>query len=239
MMFKAFFLTLCPLLGMCSIIYYGVFKSAPVELGPKHYAEIPSMTFLLPEWLDMPFNAIVNFGYAIVGAMWLAITSNNIDKNIFDEMQSFLFYVFNWMALFYSPVQLLRIITQEHEFAVLDQWVTLPFFMWVVITGATLLNGWSTQRIIISTLISVFSYVIVLFPIPGFEIALGLHIATVLYVARALYAKYPNKNAKVSNFIKAVVCCVGFVLLKIFDLELGETASDLQVFIWTFSVKDL
>ena len=221
MMFRAFFLILCPLLVMCFLIYSGVFTSAPVELGTKYYAEIPSMTIFLPEWLTMPFNTVVNLGYAVVGAMWLAITSNNIDKNIFDETQSFLFYVFNWMALFYAPIQLLRIIIQEHEFAVLDQWVTLPFFMWVVITGATLLNGWSTHRIIVSILISIVSYIIVLLPIPGFEIALGLHIAAALYVARALYTKYPNKNAKV-YFFKAVICCIGFVLLKLFDLPLGR-----------------
>lgn len=221
MMFRTFCLTLCPLLVMCSLIYWGVFQSVHVELGSKYYAEIPSMTIFLPEWLNMPFNTVVNLGYAVVGAMWLAITSNNIDRDIFDETQSFLFYVFNWMALFYAPIQLLRIITQEHEFAVLDQWVTLPFFMWVVISGATLLNGWSTQRIIISILISIVSYVIVLLPIPGFEISLGLHIAAALYVARALYAKYPNKNAKI-YFIKAFICCFGFVFLKLVDLPLGK-----------------
>lgn len=221
MMFTTFFLTLCPLLLMCLLVYLEMFKSAPVELGSKHYAEIPSMTIFLPEWLNMPFNTVINLGYAVVGAMWLAITSNNIDRNIFDETQSFLFYVFNWMALFYAPIQLLRIITQEHEFAVLDQWATLPFFMWVVISGATILNGWSTHRIIISILISIVSYVVVLLPIPGFEITLGLHIAAAIYVARALYAKYPNKMAK-AFFVKACICCLGFIFLKLFDHQLGR-----------------
>ncbi|GAB1606800.1 transmembrane protein 187-like [Argonauta hians] len=220
-MLKTFALTLAPLLLMSATVYSGFFKKVPMELGNKYYAEIPSMLIFVPEWISMPFNTLVNFGYAIVASMWLAITSNNIDANIFNETQAFLFYVFNWMALFYSPVQLLRIITQEHGFAVLDQWVTLPIFMWVVISGVTILYGWNSRKILYFSLLSLSSYLLVLLPIPGFEVALILHIAAALHAARLLYAKFPNEKSK-SFFIKAFISCLGFIFLKLFDQELGR-----------------
>jgi hypothetical protein len=47
------------------------------------------------------------------------------------------------MAGCYGPIQLLRILTQLHRFAVLDQWFTLPFFMWVFVWGNYLTSGWN------------------------------------------------------------------------------------------------
>ncbi|XP_014767664.1 transmembrane protein 187 [Octopus bimaculoides] len=220
-MFKTFLLTLLPLLLMCTIVHIGFFDNVPMELGNKYYAEIPSMLIFVPNWMTMPFNTLVNFGYAIVGAMWLAITSNYIDCNVFTETQSFLFYIFNWMALFYSPIQLLRILTQIHAFAVLDQWVTLPFFMWVVVEGITILYGWNWSKALCLCTLSILSYFLVLLPIPGFEISLILHIAAALHVARLLYNKFPNEKSK-NFFIKAFISCLGFIFLKLLDLHLGN-----------------
>jgi hypothetical protein len=99
----------------------GLFDSVFTENGIDHYAERPSlgMKELLPKWIKMPLNSGVNFGYVIMGAYWCAYTSAAFEAKRIGVIDSYVSYIFNFMAGCYGPIQLLRILTQLHRFAVL------------------------------------------------------------------------------------------------------------------------
>lgn len=106
---------------IAAFVFIGFFNEVNVDLGYAHYAEKP---FWLGPWMALPANTFINGGYVIIGLYWLLKVYL---ENISDSLQ-FYFFVFNWMAILYGPVQLMRILTQKTEWAILDQWYTLPFF---------------------------------------------------------------------------------------------------------------
>ncbi|OWF35098.1 transmembrane protein 187-like [Mizuhopecten yessoensis] len=208
---------------ICFLVFNGGFDRAFTETGLKHYAEraSPILKMVLPKWLKMPLNTLVNFGYIIVGAYWLAVVFNHHDREQITETDAYTFYVFNFMACIYGPIQMIRIVTEQHRYAILDQWVTLPFFMWVYIWGRYLSNGWSNLRVYVATALSVSSYTLTLYYKIGFEIALGLHIVLAITGAALSYRKYSTTEAH-KPFLCALLSCTGFVVLKLLDLHLSS-----------------
>lgn len=208
---------------ICFLVFNGGFDGAFTETGLKHYAEraSPILKAVLPKWLKMPLNTVVNFGYVIIGAYWLAVIFHHHGQKNIGEIDAYTFYVFNFMACFYGPIQTIRIIMDKHRFAILDQWVTLPFFMWVFVWGRYLTNGWSNLRVHTAITFSVSSYVLTLYYDIGFEIALGLHIILGVGGAVLAYRKYYTPDAQ-TPFICAILCCTGFVILKLLDLHLAK-----------------
>ncbi|XP_041346679.1 transmembrane protein 187-like [Gigantopelta aegis] len=206
------------------IVFQGVFESAPVDIGSQHYAEVSTFRHILPVWVRMPFNTIVNIGYIIVGAYWCAMTTLASETKLLGDFDVYMFYLFNVMSGFYGGVQLLRILTQKHEFAVLDQWCTLPFFAMVLIWSLNLTYGWKPLRSVGLILLSLASYVFVLWSPIGFEIALAIHIVGAITGAVVCYRKYPNEDSQF-YFVMAMLSCAGFVGLKVFDLELPKYAN--------------
>lgn len=197
----------------------GLLDGVVTELGHEYYAEktVP----WLPWFLSMPFNSIINLGYIILGAYWL--TRRNITAGGKENPE--LFYlrnVFAWMALAYGPVQWIRIVTQTHHSAVLDQWFTLPIFAWVLVWSQYICEGWSTTYTIKTEAISILSYLFTLFHSQGFEIALGFHILFVITKGIQLQYRYGD-TISINYFAFAVLFCTGFVALKLTDHWLAQS----------------
>lgn len=204
---------------MCACIYIDIFKRVQTDVGFEHYAEIPSMTSLVPQQIKMPWNTVVNLGYIIGGVIWMAKTWNSWKSHALSDVDTFVFYFFNWLCLFCAPIQGLRTVVQLHEFAIMDQWATLTFFIWVPICCHHILFGWNPATMFLSMLASVFSYGLTLVHHRGFEMALGCHMLLSVMGGLAAYKKYGNRESKAA-LIGGVAAGCGFVGLKLLDLYL-------------------
>lgn len=204
-------------------VHLGFFDSVHTDIGRQFYAERYSAKWqnIFPPWLNMPYNAFVNIGYVILGAFYCAKTSVALGIKQIQRSDSFLFYTFNIMSTFYGAIQAVRILTQFHRAAVMDQWYTLPFFMWVYIWSRHLDSGIGLKGATFWTTISLLSYLLTLVHKYGFELALALHIVFAVYGAVTIYRKFPIKEAQ-QPFVWALICCIGFVVLKLLDLELPK-----------------
>ena len=206
------------------VVSQGIFDSAPVEVGYKYYAEKPDSKlggFVFPDWIKMPANTLVNVGYSIVGLHWLLKIFLLEQKGEVTHTGAYLHYVFAWMAVFYGPLQFTRIITQSPRSAVIDQWVTLPFFAWASVWAKTLLVGWSTQWALALMISSLLSYNMIFLHEQGFEIALLIHAINVFMPIWTVYNRYPAKG-HLFNFACLVICFLDFTVVKLYDLQLGE-----------------
>lgn len=222
-MIKCLCLVLLVTAAMCFTVYKGYFRKVPIESGTSHYAEKvhPFVKAYIPKGVKMPLNTLVNIGYVIVGAAWCAYTSVGLLGSHIAINDAKMFYIFNLASCCYGPIQMIRIITQIHGFGVLDQWYTLPFFMWIFIWGLNHQLGWSSLRITILTFLSILSYFAVFYHKLGFEICLGVHIA--LAVTGAFIGWSTQNTAPCAKyFIRASLSCSGFVALKILDLVLPK-----------------
>lgn len=209
--------------AMLYSVHLGFFDSVHTEIGRQFYAERYSAKWrkIFPPWLNMPYNAFVNIGYVILGAFYCAKTSVALGIKQIQRSDSFLFYTFNIMSTFYGAIQAVRILTQFHRAAVMDQWYTLPFFMWVYIWSRHLDSGIGLKGATFWTTISLLSYLLTLVHKYGFELALALHIVFAVYGAVTINRKFPIKEAQ-QPFVWALICCIGFVVLKLLDLELPK-----------------
>uniref|UniRef100_A0A5G2R7G5 Transmembrane protein 187 n=1 Tax=Sus scrofa TaxID=9823 RepID=A0A5G2R7G5_PIG len=154
----------------------GVFDSVFVQVGREHYAEAPLAG--LPAFLAMPFNSLVNLAYVLLGAYWLQSEASAPGGPAEVQRARYLKDVFAGMALVYGPVQWLRIATQTRAAAVLDQWLTLPIFAWPVAWCLCLDWGWKPWLLLAVEGLSLSSYGLALLHPCGFELALGVHMAT-------------------------------------------------------------
>lgn len=191
-----------------------IFRSLRIEVGFHQYAERVDPTTLY----KMPYNAAINIGYIIVGIYWL----KKVGRAKLSSEASHYFDMFAMMSIMYGPVQFLRIVTQQRLFAILDQWFTLPIFAWAALFGLYALSRKrhpSSENVILC--LSTMSYVLTLLTGKGFEIALGFHIIIAVLVGLTCQWKLGTRSSlQHMNF--AVLCCAGFVILKIYDLELGR-----------------
>nr|DBA21596.1 TPA: hypothetical protein GDO54_018206 [Pyxicephalus adspersus] len=195
----------------------GVLDTVTTELGHNHYAEKPSPA--LPVFLSMPFNSLVNIGYIFLGIYWLV--QDEKTTGIKPQTGSYLKNVFSWMALAYGPVQWVRISTQTHRSAVLDQWFTLPIFAWAIIWCNSILRNWNKQQFLLIECLSLSSYFLSRFYPQGFELALAVHILGAVVSGVKLQNRYGDSSSK-KFLIFAVISCLGFVGLKLLDHWLAQ-----------------
>jgi len=199
-----------------------------VHLGLQHYSE--SLSPLSTTWLPMPFNTMVNFGYIAVSIFWILRVHSLLTRDAISVDHAYLMCVVAWMLLLYGPVQLVRIVTHSRVAGILDQWYTLPIFAWVGVScreigqPLDLRNTWSVG--IIMTL-SVASYGLALQYRHGFEMALAAHIFCVVVQAwRVHQLSFPKRDLERKRrqvaFCRALVCCLGFVTLKLADWHLAR-----------------
>jgi len=189
------------------------FKDVVVEGGPQHYAE----EYNDSSYLKMPFNAIVNGGYVLLGIYWLyRISSKQFHFPGY-------FTLFSILAIIYGPIQFMRIVTQDRFWGLMDQWITLPFF--------SLVPAWNVSIhrpsiSIISTIgiemISLGSFLLATISPIGFEIALGFHVlVAVIFSIYTIYSIDAKQRGKLWRpFILAILSCLGFVILKLGDHHL-------------------
>lgn len=206
----------------------GLFDAVHTDDGYSHYAEKP-WTFLpykFPARLKMPGNTFVNFGYIVIALYWIFNIRRQSEQKLISERQAYMFYVFAWSSLLYAPVQFMRIFTQNHRFAILDQWHTLPIFAWVTVWACFLAEGWNSGTVISIVMVSCSSYCFTLLKIAGyedkgFEASLAIHILFAVYNGIKIYRMYPSRPARQALFL-GVLCCTGFVVLKLSDQALGK-----------------
>lgn len=222
---------------IAAVVFSGLFDSVITEDGHEHYAEKPwaflSTVFPSINKFPMPANTLVNFGYAAVAIYWLKAANQRHYKRLLTDHQAYMFYMFGSMSLIYAPVQFLRILTQNHHFAVLDQWYTLPIFSWVTVWSCFIINGWNPPTMVSVVTVSSCSYCFTLLKIPvyehkSFEVALTIHIICAVLFAHCVYRNYPSSSA-LKAFFMAVLCCIGFVCLKLLDNYLGNLHPFFQV----------
>lgn len=220
-MVNNFLLVITVTVLMCCVVYEGYLDGVKVELDDEHYAERVhiSMKRFLPPWIKMPLNSIVNIGYVVVGAAWCAVTTVDLAQDKIRTIDAQMFYIFNFGSCCYGPIQTLRILTQLQGFAILDQWYTLPFFMWVFLWGMNTINCWSSTCNIIFVTSSIGSYFLALYHTRGFEICLSVHICFAFVGAFYAWSNVPQAKCR-NAFIGALMSCAGFVILKLCDLEL-------------------
>ena len=198
----------------------GHFDNVNVDIGSEHYAELP-WPYLkeLTPWMPMPANTLVNLGYFAIGLMWISHINSNQLKWGFTNSDTYYFYSFAWMSILYGVVQSTRIITQNLQVSILDQWYTLPIFSWVCVWCCYILFGRNAFRDFVIVFTSSTSYVLSLFMWYGFELALGCHVILAISLSLFMQCKFNNSNP-VRYLILSVLCCCGFVFLKVADHHL-------------------
>lgn len=216
MIVKCFIYVFIPFLLTFFLTWLKLLDRAKVELGLEHYAEKGEPN----SFLKMPANALVNIGYSLLGLYWIGRTRTRRKK--FGEEVMF-YYIFGWMAVFYGGVQFSRIVTQTRLWAIMDQWVTLPFFAWVVCWNEFIYCNslWQSSRFTFYMRASLLSFFLVLLHDRGFETALGLHILAVVLFTIRTQTKMGTKMS-LNYFWLALMCCTGFVFLKLGDHFLGQ-----------------
>jgi len=216
------------LIFLIVVLAGNVMDNIEVDVGLHWYSE--SSSPLSTYWLPMPFNTVVNAGYVAVGIFWILRVHNLVSDGDMTVDGAYLMYVFAWMVVLYGPVQLVRIVTQWRVAGILDQWYTLPIFAWVGISCREIgrasgrLEVWSISFVITA---SVSSYGLAVLHIRGFEVALGAHICGVVAQALLVHRRSSaetklDRQRRWTALVRAVVCCVGFVSLKLADWYLAR-----------------
>ncbi|XP_004482933.1 transmembrane protein 187 [Dasypus novemcinctus] len=203
--------------GSClcvTAVYAGVFAGVFVQVGYEHYAEAPVPS--LPRFLAMPFNSLVNVAYVLLGWYWL-----QRDKGTTGPRTRYLKDVFAAMALAYGPVQWLRVTTQAPSAAILDQWLTLPIFAWLIAWCLYLDKGWKPWLFLAIECLSLSSYSLALLHPQGFDVALGAHIVVALGQALRTHVRYSSASSH-TYVALGVLSCLGFVVLKLWDHQLAQ-----------------
>ncbi|KAM4818277.1 transmembrane protein 187 [Thomomys bottae] len=202
-----------------AIVSMGVFDDVFVQVGYEHYAE--AVDARLPAFVAMPFNSLINLAYVLLGVYWLRTDANTLARPTELHRAQYLNHVFATMALIYGPVQYLRIWTQAHRAAVLDQWLTLPIFAWVVAWCLSIDRGWTPCLLLCIEGLSLSSYGLALLHQQGFEVALGVHVLAAVGQALCTHWRY-GSDASATYLALSVLSCLGFVLLKLYDHELAQ-----------------
>lgn len=224
----------------CYLVFQGFLDSnLGVSVGPEEYAEKPDPQIYgerLIEDVKFPANAVVNVLYTAFGTYWVmrglfvdqAVQSDvshaRPSRKLIDRLaaDAFMTAVFGWMGVFYGPVQFLRIASQAHHWAVLDQWFTFPFFSWVFCWE--LYSIWPSVNkfwFLLVEFVSMSSYFLTLYSALAFDVVLGLHILLAVSGAVYLIRKHPERSL-LTPFLCAIVCTCGFVFLKLGDHQLAE-----------------
>lgn len=193
------------------VIHTGIFDNVVTELGFESYAEKPIYDI-------MPGNLIVNLGYLAIGVYWLRYYGNLAPKAL--SLRTVLSgSVFSWLSVIYTFIQSYRILYQSQDSAVLDQWITLTIFCHVG-TWVAGIDDSECYNLLCYTA-SFLSYFLALLTPIGFELALALHVVLVIVLACKAQGQYGDSESR-AVFIKALVCCAGFVVLKVLDLPLAD-----------------
>lgn len=222
---QSFISVTVPLGVMLLTIYSGLYDTVKAETGYDHYAE-PADSKLgpipFPSFIKMPANTLVNIGYLLVALYWGVYTFIcNSKLSSIQNTDAYLIYVMVWMMFFYGPIQCARIVTQHHRWAVLDQWVTLPIFAWVMVMSRTLQTEWQPRQTVVTMLASIMSYNLVFTMEQGFDVALLPHIVYAVSSSWSVCTKYAPPGYK-QKFAAAVLMCAGFVILKVADFHLAK-----------------
>jgi len=220
--------TICgaALIAMFVLLSGSFMDSVKVDLGLCHYSE--SLSPLSTQWLPMPMNTVVNVGYVAVGIYWILRVHSHLTNGSMSVDEAYLMYMFSWMLVLYGPVQLVRIVTHWRVAGILDQWYTLPIFAWTGISCREIGRTSGTLDVLSVSLIitaSIASYGLALLHSRGFEVALGAHICGVVAQAWCVHRRSSadtevDRQRRWAAFSRAVVCCAGFVSLKLADWHL-------------------
>ncbi|KJE89900.1 hypothetical protein CAOG_01305 [Capsaspora owczarzaki ATCC 30864] len=236
-----------------------IFATADIPSGQGHYAERfdASHPLLMPfnAYVNLAYTAVGVVWLLRLRFQPNPIHSNRAIHNAY----LLYYLAFAWAAIGYSFIQFQRITTQDRFWGLLDQWVTLPIFAlvpaWTFAIHRNFTQTAAKPAIHVATAAfllaaSALSYFAEAFFPRGFEISLGIHIVLAAYCAQTLvrdaYAAFcrqrsssakdkSNANFKPIAFalllpvFGALVSCLGFVFLKIYDFEVTAHLDSLQL----------
>eukprot|EP01062_Namystynia_karyoxenos_P029504 TRINITY_DN22150_c0_g1_i1.p1 TRINITY_DN22150_c0_g1~~TRINITY_DN22150_c0_g1_i1.p1 ORF type:complete len:318 (+),score=107.47 TRINITY_DN22150_c0_g1_i1:123-956(+) len=204
---------------MWAAVHLGALPSAHVELHEDHYAE-PHRDMLMfgHEFRVMPFNTLVCAGYVLVGLAWLLLPAQlDRPKRRLRPKGSAYAALFAAGSVVYGFAQAFRLVLRTREWAVVDQWITLPFFALV----PPWLYSWRAAPAAALLAASIASYGLAELHRSGFEVALGLHIIAAAAAGVARARQYSGARRECAL---AIACCAGFVILKLSDHWLAAAA---------------
>lgn len=215
----------------------GVFDHVYTNTSLDHYSERPFWLPILPS-VAHPLNAAVNFGYLIVGFCWLLRISRSLSQRQISRDMGYCAAVFAWMSIVYAPTQLGRILTLGQRWAVLDQWFTLPFFMWACVwTIHTFIQPPPPAYVrmwLMTTSLAMYSLSLV--TSIGFDIVFGFHMITVIVCGLGLLIHFFSWRL-FTAYLLLNLSTLGFVFLKIFDHELAGVHEIFQIITGHFLSK--
>ncbi len=139
-------------------------------------------------------------------------------------------YTLSMMCIVYTFLSFARTVTQERIYALIDQWMTLPFFGVPIIWGWRVLGRIQSRFVVV--LLLTFSctayFMFAPFHRKGFEVAILIHITMAfaalveaLMLGRSYASMFCTSNPLVIPAIKWLACLFGFVFLKVYDHELA------------------
>lgn len=192
-----------------------LFDDVKVDLTYDHYAE--KTVDHLPFFIAMPFNSLINIAYMLMGLFWL-LKYKDMHETAEDR---YMRQVFAFMAVFYAPVQWTRLAVLMRAPAVLDQWLTLPIFAFVPIWLSFLADKSTKKYALMLEMCSVLSYGLAIKFESGFEAALGCHVLLAVYKGIQVQLRLGNHRT-FRYLVLAVLCCAGFVVLKLLDHWLAQ-----------------
>lgn len=204
-----------PFLICIALANTSLFDDVKVDLTYDHYAE--KTVAYLPFFITMPFNCLINVAYMLLGLFWL-LKHKDIKET---KEDSYMRVVFAFMAIFYAPVQWTRLAVLKRAPAVLDQWLTLPIFAWVPVWISFIMDQSTKKYAVMLELFSILSYGLAIKFESGFEAALGCHILLAVYKATQVQLRLGDQRT-FRYLILALLCCAGFVVLKLLDHWLAQ-----------------
>lgn len=207
---SALFHVTVPFIICVALANTSLFDDVKVDLTYDHYAE--KTVDYLPFFIAMPFNSLINVAYMLMGLFWLLKYREKHETKEDRYMRE----VFAFMAIFYAPVQWTRLAVLKRAPAVLDQWFTLPIFAWVPVWISFILDKSTRKYALTLELCSILSYFLALKFDSGFEAALGCHVLLAVYKGVHVQLRVGDQQT-VRYLGLAVLCCAGFVGLKLLD----------------------
>ncbi|KAM5221539.1 LOW QUALITY PROTEIN: transmembrane protein 187 [Ctenodactylus gundi] len=149
----------------------------------------------LSTFLAMPCYSLINMAYTLLGLSWLQRDTS----------------VPGYLLLLPKSMDL-----DTHSTTVLDQWLTLSIFTWLVAWCLTLDQGWRPCLVLCVMGLSLASYSLALLHPWGFEVVIGIHMVVAIGQAMCTY-RHQGTIASATHLALGTLSFLGFVGLKLGD----------------------
>lgn len=223
---------------VCILSRRGLFDGGDVEVGYDGYGEYPSVySRVLPRWLRMPFNTLVNTLYLLCGWYWLHSTNLEEEKQaetktlrgplLMPLEDAYLFRVYSWMCAYRGLLQALFMVVQDYRLASLCELSRLLTISWCIMWSLHLLE-WlrgSAVRYAVATSLSVAHFVLHIREPHGYERVQVHHGTALALLVVYMQLKYGDIAHSLLSIAVAAVCSLLFAAASRNDLGLAQLSS--------------